>query len=140
MTADLVYLVAGGTLLLAVVLPQLLRDWAVSAPMVLVLVGMGMGCPSIMIVGVGGLAVPVAGGGGSRTGGPTRMRLHHATFGDIPCNVRPSEVNTGIHSEEGVRSGSPHRRMIRGDKGCAAANRELAGEGGRSGSGGGGGG
>lgn len=43
MTADLVYLVAGGTLLLAVVLPQLLRDWAVSAPIVLVLVGMGIG-------------------------------------------------------------------------------------------------
>lgn len=43
MTADLVYLVAGGTLLLAVVLPTLLRHWAVSAPMVLVLVGMLIG-------------------------------------------------------------------------------------------------
>ena len=43
MTADLVYLVAGGTLLLAVVLPQLLRHWAVSAPMVLVAVGMLIG-------------------------------------------------------------------------------------------------
>ena len=43
MTADLVYLVAGGSLLLAVVLPQLLRHWAVSAPMVLVAVGMLIG-------------------------------------------------------------------------------------------------
>ena len=43
MTADLVYLVAGGTLLLAVLLPQLLRQWAVSAPMVLVAVGMLIG-------------------------------------------------------------------------------------------------
>ena len=43
MTADLVYLVAGGALLLAVVLPQLLRHWAVSAPMVLVVVGMLIG-------------------------------------------------------------------------------------------------
>ncbi len=43
MTADLVYLVAGGALLLAVVLPQLLRKWAVSAPMVLVVVGMLIG-------------------------------------------------------------------------------------------------
>ena len=42
-TADLVYLVAGGTLLLAVVLPQLLRQWAVSAPIVLVVVGMLIG-------------------------------------------------------------------------------------------------
>jgi NhaP-type Na+/H+ or K+/H+ antiporter len=42
-TADLVYLVAGGTLLLAVLLPQLLRHWAVSAPMVLVAVGMLIG-------------------------------------------------------------------------------------------------
>jgi NhaP-type Na+/H+ or K+/H+ antiporter len=42
-TADLVYLVAGGALLLAVVLPQLLRHWAVSAPMVLVVVGMLIG-------------------------------------------------------------------------------------------------
>ncbi len=37
------YVVAGGTLLLAVVLPQLLRQWAVSAPMVLVVVGMLIG-------------------------------------------------------------------------------------------------
>ncbi|WP_091730019.1 cation:proton antiporter domain-containing protein [Nocardioides scoriae] len=43
MTADLVYVVAGGTLLLAVLLPQLLRHWAVSAPMVLVAVGMLVG-------------------------------------------------------------------------------------------------
>ena len=43
MTADLVYLVAGGTLILAVVLPQLLRHWAISAPMVLVVVGMLIG-------------------------------------------------------------------------------------------------
>ncbi|KQT93550.1 cation transporter [Marmoricola sp. Leaf446] len=43
MTADLVYLVAGGALLLAVVLPQLLRHWAISAPMVLVVVGMLIG-------------------------------------------------------------------------------------------------
>lgn len=43
MTADLVYLVAGGSLLLAVVLPALLDRWAVSAPMVLVAVGMVIG-------------------------------------------------------------------------------------------------
>ncbi|MBZ5740767.1 cation:proton antiporter [Nocardioides mangrovi] len=43
MTADLVYLVAGGCLLLAVVLPELLSRWAVSAPMVLVGVGMLVG-------------------------------------------------------------------------------------------------
>jgi sodium/hydrogen antiporter len=42
-TADLVYLVAGGSLLLAVLLPDLLRRWAVSAPMVLVAVGMLVG-------------------------------------------------------------------------------------------------
>jgi NhaP-type Na+/H+ or K+/H+ antiporter len=42
-TADLVFVVAGGTLLLAVVLPALLHRWAVSTPMVLVLVGMGLG-------------------------------------------------------------------------------------------------
>ena len=47
MTADLVYLVAGGTLLLAVVLPQLLRKWAISAPMVLVVVGMLIGLTSL---------------------------------------------------------------------------------------------
>ena len=43
MTADLVYLVAGGCLLLAVVLPALLDRWAVSAPMVLVGVGLLIG-------------------------------------------------------------------------------------------------
>jgi NhaP-type Na+/H+ or K+/H+ antiporter len=42
-TADLVYLVAGGILLLAVVLPDLLHRWAISAPMVLVGVGMLLG-------------------------------------------------------------------------------------------------
>ncbi|WP_104106079.1 cation:proton antiporter [Nocardioides sp. 616] len=43
MNADLVYVVAGGSLLLAVVLPELLDRWAVSAPMVLVGVGMLIG-------------------------------------------------------------------------------------------------
>ena len=43
MTADLVYLVGGASLLLAVVLPELLDRWAVSAPMVLLLVGMVLG-------------------------------------------------------------------------------------------------
>ena len=43
MTADLVYVVAGGSLLLAIVLPDLLRRWAISAPMVLVGVGMLIG-------------------------------------------------------------------------------------------------
>ena len=43
MTADLVYLVAGGSLLLAIVLPELLSRWAISAPMVLVAVGMLIG-------------------------------------------------------------------------------------------------
>lgn len=43
MTADLVYLVGGASLLLAVVLPGLLSRWAVSAPMVLVGVGMLIG-------------------------------------------------------------------------------------------------
>jgi NhaP-type Na+/H+ or K+/H+ antiporter len=42
-TADLVYLVAGGSLLLAIVLPELLSRWAVSAPMVLVGVGLLIG-------------------------------------------------------------------------------------------------
>jgi NhaP-type Na+/H+ or K+/H+ antiporter len=42
-TADLVYLVAGASLLLAVVLPDLLSRWAVSAPMVLVGVGLLIG-------------------------------------------------------------------------------------------------
>jgi len=46
-TADLVYLVAGGSLLLAVVLPDLLHRWAVSAPMVLVGVGMLIGLTSL---------------------------------------------------------------------------------------------
>ena len=43
MTADWVYVVAGGALLLAVVLPALLERWAVSAPMVLLAVGMVVG-------------------------------------------------------------------------------------------------
>lgn len=43
MTADLVYLVAGASLLLAIVLPDLLSRWAISAPMVLVGVGMLIG-------------------------------------------------------------------------------------------------
>ena len=43
MTADLVYLVAGASLLLAIVLPELLDRWAVSAPMVLVGVGLLIG-------------------------------------------------------------------------------------------------
>lgn len=43
MTADLVYVVAGASLLLAIVLPELLSRWAVSAPMVLVGVGMLLG-------------------------------------------------------------------------------------------------
>ncbi len=47
MTADLVYLVAGGSLLLAIVLPYLLRRWAVSAPMVLVGVGLAIGLTSL---------------------------------------------------------------------------------------------
>ncbi len=47
MQADLVYLVAGGALLLAVVLPDLLHRWAVSAPMVLVAVGMLIGLTSL---------------------------------------------------------------------------------------------
>lgn len=47
MTADLVFLVAGGSLLLAVVLPDLLHRWAVSAPMVLVAVGMLIGLTSL---------------------------------------------------------------------------------------------
>lgn len=43
MTADLVYLVAGAALLLAIVLPALLHRYAVSAPMVLVAVGLVLG-------------------------------------------------------------------------------------------------
>lgn len=43
MTADVVYLVAGASLLLATVLPALLHRWAVSAPMVLVAVGVVVG-------------------------------------------------------------------------------------------------
>lgn len=43
MTADFVYLVAGGSLLLAIVLPALLHRWAISAPMVLVAVGLAVG-------------------------------------------------------------------------------------------------
>ena len=40
MTADLAYVVIGASLLLAIVLPDLLNRWAISAPMVLV----GSGC------------------------------------------------------------------------------------------------
>ncbi|WP_182523961.1 cation:proton antiporter [Nocardioides dongkuii] len=47
MTADLVYVVAGGCLLLAIVLPALLHRWAISAPMVLVGVGMLLGITSL---------------------------------------------------------------------------------------------
>ncbi|MEZ0577216.1 cation:proton antiporter [Nocardioides sp. MH1] len=43
MTSDLVYVVIGGGLLLAIVLPALLDRWAVSAPMVLVAVGFLVG-------------------------------------------------------------------------------------------------
>ena len=43
MTADLVYVVAGASLLLAIVLPAMLDRWAVSAPMVLVAVGIVIG-------------------------------------------------------------------------------------------------
>lgn len=43
MTADLVYVVVGASLLLAIVLPDLLNRWAISAPMVLVGVGMLIG-------------------------------------------------------------------------------------------------
>lgn len=43
MTADLVYVVAGASLLLAIVLPALLDRWAVSAPIVLVGVGLLLG-------------------------------------------------------------------------------------------------
>ncbi len=43
MNADLVYLIAGASLLLAVVLPALLDRWAVSAPMVLIAVGFAIG-------------------------------------------------------------------------------------------------
>jgi len=46
-TADLVYVVAGVSLLLAIVLPDLLSRWAVSAPMVLVGVGMLIGLTSL---------------------------------------------------------------------------------------------
>lgn len=42
-TADVVYLVAGFSLLLAIVLPALLHRWAVSAPMVLLTVGLVIG-------------------------------------------------------------------------------------------------
>ncbi|HVK27371.1 MAG TPA: cation:proton antiporter [Nocardioides sp.] len=43
MTADLAYVVAGTSLLLAIILPVLLDRWAVSAPMVLVAIGVGLG-------------------------------------------------------------------------------------------------
>ncbi|TNM48243.1 sodium:proton antiporter [Nocardioides albidus] len=51
--SGLVYLIAGGSLLLAIVLPTLLDRWAVSAPMVLVGVGIGIGLTPL----VDGLAV-----------------------------------------------------------------------------------
>lgn len=43
MTADVAYVVFGASLLLAIILPDLLNRWAVSAPMVLVGVGMLIG-------------------------------------------------------------------------------------------------
>lgn len=43
MTSDVVFLVAGGGLLLAVLLPGALHRWAVSAPLVLVVVGLLVG-------------------------------------------------------------------------------------------------
>ncbi|MET3961022.1 NhaP-type Na+/H+ or K+/H+ antiporter [Marmoricola sp. OAE513] len=43
MNADLVYVVAGVGLLLTIVLPTLLHRWALSAPMVLIVVGMTLG-------------------------------------------------------------------------------------------------
>ena len=43
MTADLAYVVIGASLLLAIVLPDLLNRWAISAPMVLAGVGMLIG-------------------------------------------------------------------------------------------------
>ena len=43
MSTNTVYLIAGVALLLAVVLPSLLERWAVSAAMVLLFVGMGVG-------------------------------------------------------------------------------------------------
>ena len=43
MTADLVYLVAGASLLLAIVLPDLLHRWAISTPIVLIGLGMALG-------------------------------------------------------------------------------------------------
>lgn len=43
MKPDLIYLVAGASLLLAILLPVLLDHWAVSAPLVLVTVGIGLG-------------------------------------------------------------------------------------------------
>ncbi|MBM7516792.1 cation:proton antiporter domain-containing protein [Nocardioides nitrophenolicus] len=52
-TVGLVYLIAGASLLVAIVLPALLDRWAVSAPMVLVAVGIGLGRTPL----VDGLAV-----------------------------------------------------------------------------------
>ena len=43
MKPELVYLLLGGSLLLAAVLPQLLHRWALSAPIVLVATGMAVG-------------------------------------------------------------------------------------------------
>lgn len=47
MTADLVYAVAGLSLLVAVVLPALLDRWAISAPIVLVAVGLVLGFTAV---------------------------------------------------------------------------------------------
>lgn len=43
MTSDVVYLVVGASLLLAIVLPELLHRWAISTPIVLVGIGVGIG-------------------------------------------------------------------------------------------------
>jgi NhaP-type Na+/H+ or K+/H+ antiporter len=43
MTADVVYLVVGASLLLAIVLPELLHRWAISTPIVLVGIGVAIG-------------------------------------------------------------------------------------------------
>lgn len=48
MTADLAYVIAGTSLLLAVVLPVLLDRWAVSAPMVLVAIGVALGLSPLL--------------------------------------------------------------------------------------------
>jgi NhaP-type Na+/H+ or K+/H+ antiporter len=48
MTADLVYLVVGLSLFLAIVLPALLDRWAISAPMVLLVVGVALGFTALL--------------------------------------------------------------------------------------------